>query len=83
MGTLSDNYTENVRLFDEALGVGRSVDMVSRDYVIGGRRARIWVVDGYGLDETLALWPLQMDFSNLPLLDKGALTHKIMRSAFQ
>ena len=53
MGTLSDNYTENVRLFDEALGVGRSVDMVSRDYVIAGRRARIWVVDGYGMDETL------------------------------
>ncbi|WP_325200454.1 spore germination protein [Oscillibacter sp.] len=53
MGTLSDNYLENVRLFDEALGVGRSVDMVSRDYVIGGRRARIWVVDGYGKDETL------------------------------
>ena len=53
MGTLSDNYMENVRLFDEALGVGRSVDMVSRDYRIGGRRARIWVVDGYGLDETL------------------------------
>ena len=46
MGTLSDSYTENVRLFDEALGVGRSVDMVSRDYFIGGRRARIWVVDG-------------------------------------
>lgn len=53
MGTLSDNYMENVRLFDEALGVGRSVDMVSRNYRIGGRRARIWVVDGYGLDETL------------------------------
>nr|WP_325229476.1 spore germination protein [uncultured Oscillibacter sp.] len=53
MGTLSDNYMENVRLFDQALGVGRSVDMVSRDYRIGGRRARIWVVDGYGLDETL------------------------------
>ena len=53
MGTLSDNYTDNVRLFDKALGVGRSVDMVSRDYIIGGRRARIWVVDGYGLDETL------------------------------
>ena len=53
MGTLSDNYMDNVRLFDEALGVGRSVDMVSRNYLIGGRRARIWVVDGYGLDETL------------------------------
>ncbi len=53
MGTLSDNYMDSVRLFDEALGVGRSVDMVSRDYVIGGRRARLWVVDGYGKDETL------------------------------
>ena len=53
MGTLSDNYTENVRLFDEALGVGRSVDMVSRNYVIGGRRARIWVIDGYGKDGIL------------------------------
>ena len=53
MGTLSDNYMDNVRLFDEALGVGRSVDMVSRDYIIGGRRARLWVVDGYGKDETL------------------------------
>ena len=53
METLSDNYMDNVRLFDEALGVGRSVDMVSRDYRIGGRRARLWVVDGYGKDETL------------------------------
>ncbi len=53
MATLSDHYMENVRLFDEALGVGRSVDMVSRDYIIGGRRARLWVVDGYGKDETL------------------------------
>ena len=44
---------ENVRLLDEVLGVGRSVDMVSRDYRIAGRRARIWVVDGYGKDETL------------------------------
>ena len=53
MEKLSENYMENVRLFDEVLGVGRSVDMVSRDYIIGGRRARIWVVDGYGKDETL------------------------------
>lgn len=53
MGTISDNYTENVQGFNEALGVGRSVDMVSRDYIIAGRRARLWVVDGYGKDETL------------------------------
>ena len=39
--------------FNKTLGVGRSMDIVSRDYVIGGRRARLWVVDGYGKDETL------------------------------
>lgn len=53
MEKLSKNYMDNVRLFDEVLGVGRSCDIVSRDYVIGGMRARIWVVDGYGKDETL------------------------------
>ena len=53
MENLSENYMENVRYFNDILGVGRSVDMVSRDYIIGGRRARLWVVDGYGKDETL------------------------------
>ena len=36
MEQLSDNYMDNVRRFDEVLGVGRSCDLVSRDYVIGG-----------------------------------------------
>ncbi|MDO4314526.1 MAG: spore germination protein [Oscillospiraceae bacterium] len=53
MGKLSDNYLDNVRLFDEVLGVDRSCDIVSRDYVIGGKRARIWVIDGYGKDGIL------------------------------
>ena len=53
METLSEHYMDNVAWFDRTLGVGRSSDMVSRDYVIGGRRARIWVVDGYGKDGTL------------------------------
>lgn len=50
---LSDNYGENVRHFNDVLGVGRSCDLVSRDYIIGGRRAKIWVIDGYGKDEIL------------------------------
>ena len=41
METLSEHYMDNVAWFDHTLGVGRSSDMVSRDYVIGGRRARI------------------------------------------
>ncbi|MBQ7871545.1 MAG: spore germination protein, partial [Oscillospiraceae bacterium] len=53
MGKISEDYMENVDWFNRTLGVGRSMDLVSRDYVIGGRRARIWVVDGYGKDGTL------------------------------
>ena len=41
MEELSLDYQENVRWFNETLGVGRSCDMVSRDLSIGGRRARI------------------------------------------
>ncbi len=53
MERLSNHYQENVRRLDALLGVGRSCDMVSRDYRIGGHRARIWVVDGYGRDDVL------------------------------
>lgn len=53
MEKISNDYRENVRMLDGLLGVGRSCDMVSRDYLIGGRRARIWVVDGFGSDSIL------------------------------
>lgn len=53
METLSLIYQDNVRRMDELLGVGRSCDMVTRDFRIGGRRSRIWVVDGYGRDAIL------------------------------
>ena len=53
MKQLSANYMENVAEMDHLLGVGRNSDIVNRNYLIGGRRARIWVVDGYGKDETL------------------------------
>ncbi|WP_298031218.1 spore germination protein [uncultured Dysosmobacter sp.] len=53
MEQLSKDHMDNVRRFDGLLGVGRSCDVVSRDYLIGGRRARLWVIDGYGKDETL------------------------------
>ena len=53
MENISNDYRENVRVLDGLLGVGRSCDMVSRDYLIGGRRARLWVVDGFGSDSIL------------------------------
>lgn len=53
MEKISNDYRENVRVLDGLLGVDRSCDMVSRDYLIGGRRARLWVVDGFGSDSIL------------------------------
>ena len=53
MEKISNDYRDNVRVLDGLLGVGRSCDMVSRDYLIGGRRARLWVVDGFGSDSIL------------------------------
>ena len=53
MEQLSANFNENVRWFNEVLGVGRSCDLVNRDLVIGGRRARLWVVNGYADDTVL------------------------------
>jgi len=53
MEKISNDYRENVRVLDGLLGVSRSCDMVSRDYLIGGRRARLWVVDGFGSDSIL------------------------------
>ena len=53
MEKISNDYRENIRVVDGLLGVGRSCDMVSRDYLIGGRRARLWVVDGFGSDSIL------------------------------
>ena len=53
MEKISNDYRENVRELDGLLGVGRSCDMESRDYLIGGRRARLWVVDGFGSDSIL------------------------------
>jgi len=53
MEKISNDYRENIRVLDGLLGVGRSCDMVSRDCLIGGRRARLWVVDGFGSDSIL------------------------------
>ena len=60
MERLSANYEENVRALDGLLGVGRCFDMIARDLMIGGKRARLWVVDGYGddavIERMLSFW---------------------------
>ena len=60
MERVSANYEENVRALDGLLGVGRCFDMIARDLMIGGKRARLWVVDGYGddavIERMLSFW---------------------------
>ena len=53
MDKLSNDFQADAADMNQILGVGRSCDVISRDYLIGGHRGRIWVIDGYGVDATL------------------------------
>ena len=66
-------FAEKCRQLDDLLGVGRSFDMVSRELCVGGRRAKLWVVNGYAKDLLLerALEKLQSvsPLADIPDLD--------------
>lgn len=53
MERLSSSLAENRRELDRRIGVGRNFDVISRDLSIGGKAARLYVVDGYGDDGVL------------------------------
>ena len=61
---------------DEQLGVGRSFDMIGRSLTIGGRRCRLWVINGYALDGVLeriiAAWQQLPSLDALPDLQTFA-----------
>ena len=54
------DFAARTAALDELLGVERSFDMVGRSLRIGGRQARLWVVNGYAQDQMLermiAVW---------------------------
>lgn len=50
MEQLSSALKENREELDRRIGVGRSFDVIARDLFIGGREARLYVLDGYGDD---------------------------------
>ena len=50
MEQLTKSLQENRQVLDEKIGVGRNFDVISRDLVIGGVSARMYVIDGYGDD---------------------------------
>ena len=53
MKRVKDTFDERAAALDGLLGVGRSFDMIGRTLRIGGRRARLWVVNGYADDTVL------------------------------
>lgn len=66
-------FDKRCAVLDRQLGVGRNFDMVGRELVIGGRRARLWVVNGYAqdalLERIIAAWmPIStlQDVADLP-----------------
>ncbi|MBE6919207.1 MAG: spore germination protein [Ruminococcaceae bacterium] len=63
-------FERRTALLDEALGVGRSFDIVGRTLTIGGRRAKLWVVNGYAqdamLERIIASWRLLPSLEDVP-----------------
>ena len=61
MKRVKDAFDERAAALDGLLGVGRSFDMIGRTLRIGGRRARLWVVNGYAddtvLERAISAWP--------------------------
>ena len=53
MKIVQDAFLRRTEELDARLGMGRSFDMVGRSLTVGGRRARLWVVNGYADDAVL------------------------------
>ena len=67
------NFSARTTALDDALGVGRCFDMTARDLTIGGRRARLWVVNGYAqegvLERIIAQWLAAPDLTDMKTPD--------------
>lgn len=48
-----ETFEQRCKHLDDLLGFNRCFDMIGRYLVIGGRRARLWVVNGYAENELL------------------------------
>ncbi len=66
----TDGFAARTAALDEALGVGKCFDMTGRDLTIGGRAARLWVVNGYAqediLERVIAAWQGLGDLRDAP-----------------
>ena len=63
-------FAWQAKKLDELLGAGQNFDMVGRDLMIGGRCARLWVVNGYAkdalLERLISVWLTAEDLRDTP-----------------
>lgn len=50
---LGSNYEANVQLMDETLRLNESFDIIGKNIQIGGKRARLYLIDGFAKDTML------------------------------
>ena len=66
---MKQEFSTRTAALDDALGAGRCFDMTARDLTIGGRRARLWVVNGYAqesiLERMIAQWLAAPDLTDM------------------
>ena len=48
-----EDFQSRTASLDQELGVGKCFDMTARNLLIAGRRARLWVVNGYAQETIL------------------------------
>ena len=53
MEQLTKSLQENRAIMDEKIGAGKNFDVITRDLEIGGKEARLYVLDGYGDDKAI------------------------------
>ncbi|MBE6939548.1 MAG: spore germination protein [Ruminococcaceae bacterium] len=75
---MKGRFDESTAMLDHLLGVGRSFDMTRRSLCIGGRRAVLWVINGYAedglLERAISAWretgPLEEELTLQAFLDR-------------
>lgn len=79
---LTNNYTQNLTILDQALFIPDSFDIVHRDMLIGGHRSAMYFIDGFAKDEILEkmnefllkLQPSDLD-ENLSVFERSNISY--------
>jgi len=75
---LSKHLEDNIRLLDQVMGISESFDVLTRNLVIGGKKATLLFVDGLTNDQVVALV-----LQNLTVLERKDMFPDGLKKLFQ